>query len=594
MSAKMSAKDRIRSFLNDYFTVMGKSRKDLPAVLIMMLCATALDVLAVASIGPFVSVVLRNDVQLGGQLLSLSSAGRGNFMAYGAGIVLLFLAKAALTVMLTKRIYTFSEGRKAELVRHLHRGYLLRPVAYHLKFNTSELITRVIYVTSSYANTILAGSLRLVADSIIAIALMAFLLIVDWRALLLLILALGSVSILVAGFVRPRLLRSSTNMWKAAEDITKNVQQSLGGLREVRILGREQYFMDQLAVYARNSALATAQTTVYTMLPRASLEAAVVCFLVALSWVVLYFDRNSTTLFTLLGVFAVAGIRLMPAATSILTSFTAIRSIRPQLSLLAADLKALASEEALIIEAPPAAAEPFRLLSANNLTYRYAERTQPALDGISFEIRAGEVIGVMGKSGAGKSTLADVVLGLLDCENGTLQVNDFNAFAEKSRWRQMVAYIPQTVFLLDDSMRRNIAFGIPDAEIDEARVQQVVMEAQLGSLVSQSPEGLDTVLGERGVRLSGGQRQRIAIARALYHNRDFLILDEATSALDAETEREIVSAIGALQGRKTLLVIAHKASVLADADRILHIDNGRISLIEGRSRHIAKSTLARE
>jgi ABC-type bacteriocin/lantibiotic exporter with double-glycine peptidase domain len=218
----------------------------------------------------------------------------------------------------------------------------------------------------------------------------------------------------------------------------------------------------------------------------------------------------------------------------------------------------------------------FSLLSTSNLNFRYEMTDEDVLKDVNISVQRGEAVGFVGQSGSGKSTLIDILLGLLDPKTGSVSINSRSIGEVKRQWQHIVGYIPQTIFLMDDSLRRNIAIGIADSEIDEVAIQDALKSAQLEDFVASLPEGLDTVVGERGVRLSGGQRQRIGIARALYHRPSVLVLDEATSSLDTETEKGVMQAVQALQGDKTVIIVAHRLSTVEYCDRLYRLDAGRI------------------
>ena len=280
-----------------------------------------------------------------------------------------------------------------------------------------------------------------------------------------------------------------------------------------------------------------------------------------------------------LGTFAMAAMRLMPASTSILAALTALRAARPITCKLAQALRELATDPQATVRSLRNPA-PFRSIELKAVTYQYPNQKTPALKGIDLVIRKGELVGIMGRSGAGKSTLADVLLGFLTPATGDVLINGNATRLGTSGLQEYAAYIPQTVFLLDDSIRRNVAFGELEEAINDERVWDALSQAQLADFVSSLPDRANTHVGERGVCMSGGQRQRVAIARAIYHRREVIVLDEATSALDAQTERDVVSALNHLHGQQTLIVIAHKASVLAVADRIVRVVDGRLDIQE--------------
>jgi ABC-type bacteriocin/lantibiotic exporter with double-glycine peptidase domain len=214
-------------------------------------------------------------------------------------------------------------------------------------------------------------------------------------------------------------------------------------------------------------------------------------------------------------------------------------------------------------------------IKVNSISWRYQDNLPLVLENLDLDIKKGESVALIGESGAGKSTLADILLGLLKPEKGTVTVDGTDIYTIQSSWSRMIGYVPQIVFLIDDTIRKNIAFGIPDDEIDDNKVWQAIEQAQLTATVNSMEKGLDSIVGERGIKLSGGQRQRIAIARALYHNPEIIILDEATSALDNETESAVMEAIDALHGKKTLIIIAHRLSTIQNCDKIYEIKDGK-------------------
>jgi len=316
---------------------------------------------------------------------------------------------------------------------------------------------------------------------------------------------------------------------------------------------------------------------VITLAPRYLLEVTMVSFVVMLVLLILLFGHDLQVLVPTLGMFGVAALRLTPSANTLSTSLIQLRYNRDSISRLHRDLKTEASAPREAFRSPfEIAPDEFRILTLDEVQFTYSKARQPSLNGLSLEIRAGESIGLTGPSGSGKTTLVDVLLGLLEPQAGELRYNDRPFKDALPQWRAQVAYLPQQTFLIDDTLRRNVALGVDDTEIDEPRLDDALRQARLEKLVGQLPDGTDTFLGERGVRLSGGQRQRVALARAFYHGRSVLVMDEATSALDNETEREIVEEIRRLKGQKTLIVIAHRLTTVQYCDRIYCLQDGRI------------------
>ena len=290
-------------------------------------------------------------------------------------------------------------------------------------------------------------------------------------------------------------------------------------------------------------------------------------------------ERSIESILPTLGVFGLAAVRLMPSLTRLISALTVIRSSQPSLDLVTQDLRALSSSDADLFLAPgPKEELPFtKNLNIHELSFHYPDVKEPTLRGLNLSITHGESVAFVGASGSGKTTTVDLLLGLLEPSSGHVRIDGVDIHTALKTWQQRIGYIAQPTYLLDDTVRRNIAFGVPDALCDEERVWEAIKAAQLQEHIQRLPQGLDTVVGEHGARFSGGQRQRLGIARALYHRPDVLVLDEATSALDNETEREIVRTISELGGERTVITIAHRLSTVRHCDRIYFLSDGQVA-----------------
>ena len=578
---------RLRVLKAELFFVGGSSLKRAPLIVLFMLFSAALDLLAVALVAPFVSLLMGKDAAMAlfpDWLLNLLGADPVGTL--GIALIVVFTGKALATFQLQGTITRMTESIRAELMTRLLSAYQHRPYRFHLDNSSTELANRLVWYTQAFAGGFVGSGLRLISDSMVFVALGTLIALANIIALILLLVVLSIVFIFVLFYTRHRAAKLNQSTAAMTAEVMHSANQAIGGLREVRILGCEAYFLARLSKAGRGLVDASAHLAVINLVPRHAVELAMIVFLVALVFFSRMDGASGAALLPLLGLIGAAAVRLMPASTALLSGMNQMRSNRFVVGVLARDLAlekaAMPSPEKSfadqVNEVRPLPKVPnavpvqrFQKLSAEAIAFAYSADRNAVFENLSFEINAGETVGLVGPSGAGKSTLADLLLGFLDPTAGRVLVNGKDLRGAHRDWQFMVAYIPQQSYLIDDTLRRNVALGVADAEIDDAKVRMALEDAQLGQLLRELPNGLDTKLGERGVRFSGGQRQRVSIARALYHDREFLVLDEATSALDEETEREIVETIRALAGKKTILLISHRESTLAVANRCISI-----------------------
>jgi len=497
-----------------------------------------------------------------------------NFLYFSIAVAVLYVLKAFATFGLQMSINFFAENRRCELLVELTRSYLSQPYSFHLRQSTVELFNRAYMGSTNYSSGILNASLRALNDLVVMTAIIIYLVFQSPWAVLLLGLTLLFVFLASHGYIRRHQSAAMSTYLAANGRVWAMMLQSLQAVKELKILGREFYFIDRMREDSPKIAESVALVGAFSVLPRVIIEGAVVVFLVGYCWFLMQFV-DGPELVGSLGLLAVASVRLMPAASSLMGGLNTMRAYRPQLSMVCEELRraTISLDFSEPSDSPPAA---FEMLQLEQLSFRYSAERDWIFRDLDFTIKRGDSIGFMGRSGAGKSTLADLILGLFRPDSGRILMDGVDIHTDIAKWQQQVAYIPQAVFILDDTLLRNVALGVPDEKTDLQRVWRALEQAQLAETVRAMPEQLSTQLGERGLRLSGGQRQRIAIARALYHNREVLILDEATSALDQETEQAVVEAMGALRGQKTLIVIAHKASILRNLAQIYTVEDGAL------------------
>jgi ABC-type multidrug transport system fused ATPase/permease subunit len=550
--------------------VGGARLRYAPLILALILLSSALDLVGVALIAPFIGLLLGDDSLLGWLPVFLREVlGADPIGGLSVLLICLFVGKAVAAILVQWSITRLTESIRASLIARLLSSYQSRSYLWYLRQNSSDLVNRFTWYTTAFSSNFLGSGLRLIADLMVFLALGLLIFAVNWVAFAMLFGVLAVVFLAVPAYVKNRASRLMRTIATANGQLVRSVQQALGGLREIRVIGCEDYFRDRAVESTAHLVSAGSRYQVLTLLPRHAVEIAMVVFLVALVAFTRANAEVGAALLPLLGVIGASAVRLMPASTSLLSNFNSLRANRFVVALLAEDLSA---EPSGVASAPAERQHagidgPFRSLELHEVGFSYDGGDRYVLRDIDFRVDAGDTIGVMGPSGAGKSTLADLMLALLSPTTGGIRVNGLPLDEVRRAWQARVAYIPQAPYLLDDTLRRNVALGVPDDQIDESRLREALRGASLETFVDGLPNGLDTELGERGVRVSGGQRQRVSIARALYHDREFIVLDEATSALDNETESEILDTIANLRGRKTMVIIAHRESTLVTCTR---------------------------
>lgn len=578
------------SFLTKFLYVIGKKRKTLVLMLFLFLIASSLEVFSVGMVGPFVAVATNPDLVMENQWTNAVYKGLNfnspvQFLIFLAVIlVIAFYGKAILAFNIQKFIFEFGFYLRRDLVSRLMTAYLSAPYTFHLSINSSVLINNAIYETQGFCSGLIMSLLTSISNALIVLALVLLLLKTDLLATIFISTVL-LVAFLLFSRLKGRLYRWGKNASDSNDEIIKTINHGLGGIKETRVIGCESYFLSQLEQQATFYAYNVSAVLSVNNLPRFMIEALLMTFLAGFTSLFVVLHQGSGNVVSVLGVFALASVRLMPAAANLLSSLGTIRSSMINLDRIYLDLKQLegASSESFKdlrrLDSTHNQKTAFRFrnkVSLNSISYRYPNAENDALKSISLTVKRGESIGLIGKSGSGKTTLVDVILGLLTPQNGDILVDGISVYDNLRDWQDMLGYVPQSIFLIADTLERNIAFGVPDELIDSERLMKAVQAAQLSELVEQLPNGLQTEVGERGVLLSGGQRQRVGIARAIYHEREILVFDEATSALDNETESFVTESIKALSGTKTMIIIAHRLSTLEHCDRIYLMDKGRI------------------
>jgi ATP-binding cassette subfamily C protein len=353
------------------------------------------------------------------------------------------------------------------------------------------------------------------------------------------------------------------------------LQQSLGAIKDLKITGRQPFFEERFRGVKRDLGGVKQHRAWAASVARLGVEATLIFSMLIVVFLVMRANAPGSDVVSVLALFAYTGFRVVPSANRIMLNVGYMREAQPWIRGMDEDMRRLRLPAPRPFEPSPPLLQ--STLSCDDVSFQYEESAAPALAHLTFSIARGESIGIVGPTGAGKSTLVDVLLGLLSPTSGRVLIDGEPLAGRERAWQRQVGYVPQDVYLLDDTLRRNIAFGIPDGAIDERRLAAAVAQARLDEVVTALPHLLDTVVGENGVRMSGGQRQRVAIARALYHDPPVLVFDEATAALDNQTEREVTDAISNMHGSRTVIAIAHRLSTVRSCDRLIYLRDGRIA-----------------
>ncbi len=548
----------------------------------LMLLGTVLEALCVGLVVPTLTLILQGN--LTSNFLGMSSL----LEVMGAStyeqsveiilmlLILTYLMKTLFLTFLSWFQMRFSFGVQQGLSKRIYESYLSQPYTFFLNRNSANLISIAINEVNLFVGNGILPAISLVSELLVIAALGFIIFYIEPIGSIVLMFGYVVAIYILIRFTKKRITNWGRERQQQEMLKLKTMQEGLGGIKEVIVLCRERVFLESFQRHNQLAAKVAELQGTMQKLPGVWIELIAVCGLLILVYIFSLQNSNVAIVIPTLGLFASAAFRLMPSVNRILASQHALHYVKPIVEVLTNEIKNV--KVAQIIDSN----DEFHFhqsIEIKNLTYKYDGATSAAIKNICLSIKKGESIGLLGVSGAGKSTFIDIFLGLLKPTSGEVLVDDVNIKKNMVNWRKRIGYVPQFIFLLDDSLRNNIAFGVSPNQIDDTRMQTVIEAAQLQTFIQNLPGGLDTMVGERGVRISGGQRQRIGIARALYHNPDVLILDEATSALDADTESGVIDAVNKLYGHKTIITIAHRLSTLKFCDKIFRlIDGGLVEI----------------
>jgi ATP-binding cassette, subfamily B, bacterial PglK len=568
--------------------LVAAEKREFVILIVLMIVGAFLEVLGIGLVAPVIAKLLMASHP--GSATAVADTAPAELPVYlGGGLALLiavYFVKCVFMSFLTIKQVRYGQNIQKRLANRLLSKYLQSAWDDFIKRNPTELANNVSYETMLFVTSYLTSIMVIVKEGLVLIAAVALLLYVEPLGALSVIALLGGASLAILLVTRRRVYQWGLirHVWDVRR--SKILYGSLNGAKDAKLFGREAYFVDEFAKANDGGADVVLKQTIVGALPRFWFEFLVILALTFLIVVMQAQGKSVTVILTTCAVFSAAAFRIMPSVYQMLQAFQNFRFGMPAAERVVAEM-ALPDEDRMAGANLPGGRRPVVFQSAidiRNVSYRYGHDQTTVLKGVSLTIAKHARIGMMGLSGAGKSTMVDLLLGLLRPVEGDVLVDGVSIYDNIRSWRAQCGYVTQSIYLLDDTLKRNVAFGLADEDIDEEAVRRAVTGAQLDDVVRGLPEGLETVVGERGVRLSGGQRQRLGIARALYNSPSVLVLDEATSALDLKTEDQLLKTITGMNRDTTLIMIAHRETALRDCDVIYEMRDGALHVVSTADR----------
>ncbi|MGN0167145.1 MAG: ABC transporter ATP-binding protein [Acetatifactor sp.] len=564
----------------------GKQKRTMGGLMVLMIIGA---ILQTAGVGMLVQVVT---VVIDPQAVEKSGLIRGVYDFFGfsdyssfsimvmAMLVVVFVVKNAFLFLQQKLTFAFVYTNQFRTSERMMRNYLRRGYEFYLNADTS-VVQRSITSDVNNMYALILALLQLMSDGIVSLFVVCYCLSQSGGMTILLAVVMVLLMLLLKNVLKPIMYKAGKDNQDYYSGLFKWISQTVQGIKEVKVAGKEQYFVDEYRKCGKGYVNAVQKYSLYNNIPKLLIEVA--CVAVMMGYMIFQTASGKSTgdMLETLSTVAAAAFVLLPCVNRINNQMNSISYFEPFFMGVSDNLQDEITGEKVDMSFATDEEEKLpvkRAIELKNITYAYPNTEKLIFDHADMTIPIGASVGIVGTSGAGKSTVVDILLGLLEVKEGVVYADGVDVKQNYRRWLKNIGYIPQMIFMLDDTIRSNVAFGVPKEKIDEDRLWEVLREAQLDEFVRTLPEGLDTGIGERGIRLSGGQRQRIGIARALYHDPEVLVLDEATSALDNDTEKAIMDSINRLHGKKTLIIIAHRLQTIEKCDMVYRVENGKATL----------------
>jgi len=561
----------------------GKQKANMVVLLINMLIGAVLETASISLIIPVITIVIKPNASQSNEYLHMvyemfhmTSETQLTIFVMMC-LIVAFILKNSFLFFQQKMLYRFIYTNQFRTSERMMRNYLRKGYEYYLNSDTAVIQRNITSdVNNMYA--LILAVLQLLSEVIIFMSLTGILLVVDAQMTIVIALLLIVTLLIIMFVIKPIMKKAGKDNQDFYSGLFKWISQTVTGIKEVKVSGKEQYFIDEYVKCGHGYVDAVQKYSIYNNTPRLLIETVCIIGMVGYMLYLILTGHEMVDMMPVISAFALAAVRLMPCANRINNQLTTMAYFEPAFFGVSDNLQEEISDTNVDMSFAKDTDAKLKVkdkIEIKEITYAYPNTDVLIFDKADMEIPIGASVGIVGSSGAGKSTIVDILLGLLEVQGGTIYADGVDVQTEYRAWLKNIGYIPQMIFMLDETIRKNVAFGVPEGKIDEKRVWEVLKEAQLDEFVRGLPEGLDTSIGERGVRLSGGQRQRIGIARALYNDPEVLILDEATSALDNDTEAAIMDSINHFMGKKTLIIIAHRLQTIEKCDMIYRVENGK-------------------
>ena len=562
-----------------------RQKVKLVLLVFLILIGSLLEMIGVSAILPLVNLAMEPEVIDQNETLHLLAEwfhleSVNDFILFFALILgIIYVVKNMYLVLYRNYQLKFTYNTNKTIALKLMNSYLQQDYLFHVAHNVAQLQRNVTSDVTQFVNTV-STSINILVEACTCLLLLILLLVSDPITTVLVVILLGTAILIYWNISKKLQLKYGTQARTASGELNKWLLQAFGGIKEIKVMNREQFFLYNYEIAYQKNITANRKYNLVTMLPKHVTETLIIWSILLTMSIRILQGVNIREFVTSLAVFAFAAMRMLPAFNRITEYISTIMFNKAGVDNVFKDLKEIENLEKKIAlqKHDVEKLQLHREIKIENLAFTYPNTNKKIFENASLIIQKNQSIAFVGSSGAGKTTLADIIIGVLEPNAGRVLVDGIDVFTHLEAWHKSIGYIPQMIYLMDDTIRANVAFGIPEKEVDEDKIWKALERAELAEFVKTLDQGIYTRIGDRGIRLSGGQRQRIGIARALYAEPEVLILDEATSALDNETEAAVMESIDSLHGKTTLIIIAHRLSTIQNCDRIYNVENGKIAL----------------